>query len=279
MSNSFTVWSGNIQGGRKGDEHAWPLRADAYKRSLRSLKPDLAGFQEFSVSQNLDDILDALSGYNSRFGKEVGDGNYNPIFWNLERFQFIESGSEYLNRWGDRKAKGWDAQDERAFSWVYLADITTGKHLLYLNTHLDHIGEEARLGGIQRIISFVSTWTDSTHVILTADFNCSVFRRIRQTYYTTRPFEMLTVAGFMDAFRSVHGMWPPPPTYQAYKGDDYDVQVDKYGTYYIDAPQTRNIRVLDAKLIKSKPGDIQKSDHDAVLITVEYPSPDFSVYI
>lgn len=285
METEFTVWSSNIQGWLDKGPHAWKHRRFAYQHAIRQIMPDLAGFQEVDKI-NLEDLSGTLEDHQCFEGREVEVGRYVPIVWNTQRFHYIQAGSQYLNLWPDQKEVSLDARHDRAFTWVYLFDAWTGKCLIFINTHLDHIGEDSRVAGINQILNFVDGYTkwfvpEDTHIIITGDFNSSVYKpkEVQQVYYSARVFEMLTGAGFMDAFRSKHGVYPPPPTFTDYKGDAY--KADQFGTWYIDPPHTRNTTTTSAKLIKSKPGKPELSDHTPVLITLDYPPTveEYSIYL
>ncbi len=105
-------------------------------------------------------------------------------------------------------------------------------------------------------------------MVITADFNSSPYRPIRRTSFTPRTFGLFAEAGFMDAFRSATGVWPPPATFHGYQGAAY--VPDRFGTWYIDWPLTRNLRVLSAEIIRHQQGTRPVSDHYPVEAVVMY---------
>lgn len=166
------------------------------------------------------------------------------------------------------KAVGWDARAERVATWVELTNRQTGRQVLVINTHLDHVGERARMRGAQLILDLVEDWPAETPMIILGDFNASPYRPIPHTPYTSRTFGLFAEAGFMDAYRSVTGVWPPPATFHNYQGERY--APDQYGTWYIDWPLTRNLRVLTAEIIRHRPEAAPLSDHYPVYGEVEH---------
>ena len=266
---SFSFLSGNIRGwaGPEIDgEHAWEFRAPHYAELLRTISPHVVGFQEFHAS-NLADLSTALPFHTHTLGLESDVGQYVPIFWDTRRFQSVAEGGIWLNRWRDRKALGWDANNERSMTWVELVDRATQARLLVVNTHLDHVGEIARIRGTSLIIETLDDWPAEIPIVVTGDFNCGPYRPIRQVRFSSRPYGLFAEAGFMDAYRSATGLWPPPTTFHDFRGDAY--RPDRYGTWYIDWPLTRNLRVTSARILRHPPGTQPLSDHYPVQAIVE----------
>ncbi|MBA2469538.1 MAG: hypothetical protein H0V37_09055 [Chloroflexia bacterium] len=191
-----------------------------------------------------------------------------PVFWDTRRFDRSRVESFWLNNWRETKAIGWDASNERAATCVELRDLQAERTVLVINTHLDHVGEVARVRGAQLILDFLEEWPEETPMIVMGDFNSSPYRPIRRTLFTARTYGLFAQAGFMDAYRSVSGTWPPPATFHDYQGAAY--VPDEYGTWYIDWPMTRNLRVLSAEIIQNPLETPPLSDHYPVTAVVAY---------
>jgi endonuclease/exonuclease/phosphatase family metal-dependent hydrolase len=153
-------------------------------------------------------------------------------------------------------------------TWVELADRHADRLVLVINTHLDHVGEQARVRGAQLILDLVKQWPVETPMIILGDFNASPYRPSAQCSSTSRTFGVFAEAGFMDAYRSATGVWPPPATFHNYQGERY--VPDQYGTWYIDWPLTRNLCVLAAEIVRHRPEDLPLSDHYPVYVEVGY---------
>ena len=53
-----------------------------------------------------------------------------------------------------------------------MKDKRTGRRFFYINTHLDHIGVQARINGLQLVVDTISRLNkDNSPFILTGDFN------------------------------------------------------------------------------------------------------------
>lgn len=71
------------------------------------------------------------------------------------------------NSWEFRKAAS-----RRTATWAFMKDKRTGKYFFYVNTHLDHIGVEARIKGLQLVVDTIAQMNkENLPVILTGDFN------------------------------------------------------------------------------------------------------------
>ena len=257
----FSFLSGNLRGWatvEQDGEHAWVARAPRYAALLRDLAPHLVGFQEFDEG-NLGDLSPALPFHAHALGRESDRDSYVPVFWDTRRFALVEQGGFWLNPWRDRKAVGWDAQNERSMTWVKLADRLAGGDVLFVNTHLDHVGELARVRGARLILDFLETWPPSLPVVVTGDFNSGPYRPFPSTPFTPRAYGLFAEAGFMDAYRSATGVWPPPATFHDFAGDAYTP--DRHGTWYVDWPLTRNLRVVSARIVRHPPGTPPLGDH------------------
>ena len=66
---------------------------------------------------------------------------------------------------------GWDAACKRTCTWTKLKMKSTGKEFVYMNTHLDHVGIEARKQGLALIVERANEIVPEGTVFLTADFN------------------------------------------------------------------------------------------------------------
>ncbi|MBX3594055.1 endonuclease/exonuclease/phosphatase family protein [Sphingomonas sp.] len=156
---------------------AWPHRRKALTSLVAYYAPDIIGMQEVLKRQK--DAIEAdLPGY--RFvgaGRDDGreGGEYSPVGYRADRFTLLASGTFWLSPTPDRPGKGWDAAYPRIASWAQLRDRRTGRAVLAVNTHLDHIGPIAQLEGARLIRSWIATHRRAGEpVVLTGDFNSPI---------------------------------------------------------------------------------------------------------
>ncbi len=151
----------------------WRFRRERIAELIRSEAVDLLGTQEVLANQ-FDDLQALLPGYRAvGVGREDGAraGEFNAVFFRSYRFELLDSGVFWLSENPETPgSKGWDGACERLATWTVLRDKSGGE-LLFINTHLDHIGEQARREGVALLLRRIETLRAGRPVILTGDFN------------------------------------------------------------------------------------------------------------
>jgi endonuclease/exonuclease/phosphatase family metal-dependent hydrolase len=152
----------------------WANRREQFIGQVRLMHPAILGLQEVVADQKAD-LERGLPGY-VFLGVGREDGKSKGEFSNLavERaaFQVRSSGTFWLSPTPDRPSKGWDAALPRIATWAKLVRKSDGRHFLALNTHFDHIGEQARLESARQIVRWIeSNRAPGEAVISTGDLN------------------------------------------------------------------------------------------------------------
>jgi len=173
---NITVISWNIRLETESDgPHAWRFRREAVVDFLKQEQPAIIGFQEALHAQVVY-LSEQLGGYRYvGVGRADGyeAGEYVPVFYDTARFQLVNAGHFWLSETPDvAGSKGWDAVCERMVSWLRLRLAGTQQTLLVVNTHLDHMGTEARRQSTTILLGFLAEQPDSA-IILMGDFNFS----------------------------------------------------------------------------------------------------------
>lgn len=152
----------------------WKYRKDRAAKAIRFYDADIVGTQEVLKNQ-LDDLKERLPQYTAiGVGRDDGeeDGEYNALFFKTERFDSLETGTFWLSETPDVPGSlGWDGACKRVATWARLRDRESGKTLLAVNTHLDHVGVTARREGINLLFNKINELGQGCPVILTGDFN------------------------------------------------------------------------------------------------------------
>lgn len=173
----ITVLSYNIRFDNPADgDNAWAHRRDFLAAQIRFHHADLFGIQEglhhqvAFLQETLPEYLYVGGGRDD--GRQAGE--YSALYYRVERFEAVRSGTFWLSPTPERVSKGWDAALPRICTWAWLHDRLSGDTLFALNTHFDHMGARARLESAHLLLRFIQQNNPGAWpVILTGDFNCA----------------------------------------------------------------------------------------------------------
>ncbi|MFH1119194.1 MAG: endonuclease/exonuclease/phosphatase family protein [Bacteroidota bacterium] len=152
----------------------WQFRRDGLCNELSRRKPDVFGVQEAKYNQ-MTDMRKRLKGYKGLgVGRDDGNkgGEFSAIFYNKRVVKPVRSGTFWLSETPDIPgSRGWDAACNRVVTWAEFSQKATGKHFVMLNTHFDHMGEEARVQSALLIIRKLKEIAGKLPIVLTGDLN------------------------------------------------------------------------------------------------------------
>ena len=174
QSQNLKVMTYNIRLDVESDgENAWPNRNDFLTSQIQFYSPDILGVQEARPNQ-MDDLKLALNGYKSIGIGRDGDhkGEYSAIFYNSEKVKVENENTFWLSETPNEISKGWDAAYPRICTYGLFTLLESSQKVWVFNTHLDHIGAQAQLQGMQLILENIKSLnTDNLPVIVMGDFN------------------------------------------------------------------------------------------------------------
>jgi endonuclease/exonuclease/phosphatase family metal-dependent hydrolase len=154
-------------------ENAWPNRKDYFTSQIQFYSPDIFGVQEALPNQVMD-IASVFPKYN-KFGigrEEGGTGEACTIYYKKDRFKVQDSNTFWLSETPNVVSRGWDAACNRVCTYGLFTDLKTKKRFWVFNLHLDHMGEEARVKGVQLVLSKIAAINNKKFpVFLMGDFN------------------------------------------------------------------------------------------------------------
>ncbi|MFH6933591.1 endonuclease/exonuclease/phosphatase family protein [Flavobacterium sp. FlaQc-30] len=154
-------------------ENAWPNRKDYFMSQVQFYSPDIFGVQEATPSQVID-IASGMPKY-SKFGigrEEGGTGEACTIYYKKDRFKLQESNTFWLSETPNVVSRGWDAACNRVCTYGLFTDLKTKKTFYVFNLHLDHMGEVARVKGVQVVLEKIKAINTKKYpVFLMGDFN------------------------------------------------------------------------------------------------------------
>ena len=202
----------------------WELRRDASIKMVAAQKPLAMGLQEACPDQ-IDFLDQNLTGYKHiGVGRDDGNraGEMMAIYYDTTRLTLLNSGTFWLSDTPDKVSIGWDAACNRTCTWGHFKVNDTGFEFLYFNTHLDHVGSQARRNSIKLIVAKMAELNpNNVPVFLSGDFNSTTDDTI---------FEPLK-ASLKDA-REVSAI------------SDKNITYNGFGTV-TDSPNTRKEWVID----------------------------------
>ena len=138
--------------------------------------PDSVGIQECTVLwyYTLRILLPeyAFVGVGRDSGKrDINCGEMSAILYRKDKYELVDSGTFWLSETPNEVSHGWDGACNRICTWVLLKNKETGKLYAHVNTHLDHVGPEARTNGLKLVREKALSFTVPT--VVTGDFNFS----------------------------------------------------------------------------------------------------------
>lgn len=159
---SFNVWVSEVTSARQ----------ERVKTVINTYLPDMFGVQEASPTwmTYLNNNLSGTYAYvgNGRDGNNSGE--YSAIFYKKDKFTLLDSGTKWLSDTPNVVSKYSDSACNRIYTYAKLKNKSTGDEFVYINTHLDHVGSDARYKQSTVLKNFIVTQT--CPVIVTGDFNC-----------------------------------------------------------------------------------------------------------
>jgi len=154
-------------------ENAWPNRKDFFTSQIQFYSPDIFGVQEATPNQVVD-IASVLPKYN-KFGtgrEGEGKGEACTIYYKKDRFEVEETNTFWLSETPNVVSRGWDAACNRVCTYGLFKDLKTKKTFWVFNLHLDHMGEVARVKGVQLVLKKISELNSKKYpAFLMGDFN------------------------------------------------------------------------------------------------------------
>ena len=155
-------------------------RAPLILERIREEKPDIIGFQE--ATQPILEWLKATLTEYTLVGigrSETFKSEANPIAFRKDRFDLFSFQQFWLSPTPEVPGTRYEEQSTcpRVCCAAKLREIGTTEVIRFYNTHLDHIGEKARLFGMNQIIEYMEEEkVKSAHpIVLTGDMNAEPY--------------------------------------------------------------------------------------------------------
>jgi endonuclease/exonuclease/phosphatase family metal-dependent hydrolase len=263
---ALRVMSFNIRYGTANDgENAWPKRRDYLIEVIREFDPDLLGTQEVLASQ-ADFLAEKLADYTLvGVGRDDGKrrGEFSAALYKKARFEPVDSGTFWLSETPDKPgSKSWDSSLPRVATWVRLRDKQAdGRELLWLNTHWDHRGRQARVEAGKLIRRWINEHAAGSPTILTGDLNVPEDNEGFRALVTSEGEPRL-----FDAYRKLHPeAQPDEGTFHGFNGGTRGRRID----FVLG---TAELRVTEADILRASRAGLYPSDHYPVTAVLSIPA-------
>lgn len=155
--------------------NGWKFRKQWISDFVKFQEADIVGFQEV-MDDMYPELVALMPEYGSIHqpsdtGKPSGEYEAVTIFYKKESLKLLGGGTFWLSPTPEIPSKGWDAIYNRVCSWGKFQDRKTGKAFFYFNTHLSHVGENARQNASKVILKKINELANGFPVLLSGDFN------------------------------------------------------------------------------------------------------------
>ncbi|TWU42280.1 endonuclease/exonuclease/phosphatase family protein [Novipirellula artificiosorum] len=201
-ANELRIMSFNLRYGTANDgENHWDKRKEFVAETIHAYAPDLLGTQETLEFQK-EFLSKKMPAYTSvGVGRDRGDqsGEMTALFFKTERFELLEEGHFWLSETPRIPgSKSWDTSLTRMCSWVRLQDrVSESKRpILFMNTHFDHRGSDARLQSARLLRKKADELGDGCDIVLTGDFNAAADSEPYRALFSELPGETV----FLDTY-------------------------------------------------------------------------------
>jgi endonuclease/exonuclease/phosphatase family metal-dependent hydrolase len=260
------VMTFNIRYGTANDgENHWDKRKDFLIETIKAFRPDLLGTQE-TLGFQRDYLAEHLPEYGVLgVGRDDGkeQGEMMALYYKKDRFTKLDEGHFWLSD-SPQKAgtKSWDSSLPRMATWVKLKDRKNDSTppILFLNTHFDHRGPQARLESAKLVREQLATLGEGCTIIVTGDFNSGEGSPPYKALFAEADGRESPV---IDCYRKIH------PERAKDEGTATAFKASQTGGSRIDwIGCSRDWEVMDAKIDRTEREGRTPSDHFPVEVVV-----------
>jgi endonuclease/exonuclease/phosphatase family metal-dependent hydrolase len=255
------LMSFNIRYGLADDgENHWERRKSLVIDRVRAFDPDLLGLQECRDDPQAEFIKASLWDYEflgvPRGGDSVTAPEMAPVLVKRSAFQVKQWETFWLSETPHiQGSRGWGSVFARTATWVDLIDLSSGRSLIFVNTHFDY-----EPSAIQESARFLRGWIndviDRHPLLLTGDFNADK---------KSLPYQQLTSGThpMKDVFRTGKIAQADEGTFHGYGMETYPQPIDWILV-------SDHFSVLNAEIDHYQKGNLFPSDHYPVTATLEW---------
>ena len=222
---TMTVCSYNIRVITPEDDgaHDWDQRKEEVAQTVIDNNPDVVGFNEVRLGRQEADLKALLPGYtfvgwNGRDATREypADTPANHIAFRTGMFELLDQGFYFLASDPTVWANNWDNSSNehiRHAVWAHLRVKESGEDFFVFATHLDHVGNIARM--MQAQLNADMTWKIAGHkpVLLLGDHNANTTRVNVQRMLQSQFVDAFVAGGGAEKYGAepaTSGQWAVP---------------------------------------------------------------------
>lgn len=234
--------------------HDWPNRLPLLTDLYQNFGPDILATQEGRIGQlkELDEKLPNLILVDSH-RDWIDERMYPCLFINPQTISIERSGDIWLSETPDIPgSKSFDSAFPRLCTWAEITFKFSGKQLMVVNTHLDHILNSTRVQQINVLIDEIKK-INNRELIIVGDFNESPLTSIKS--------HLMDSFGLKDPWEEKN--YPEETSHHSFSGVD-TVMGDRIDWILIPKSFECESLVMDKRSVKN----VYPSDHYPILATV-----------
>ncbi len=277
---ALRVMTFNIRGYYNRDPaNAWAEREALNIATIRRCSPDVIGFQETN-GRNVEALARALTEYHYIAWPPYNNApphQFPAIFWRSDRLRPLDCETFWLSETPDVYSGSWDTDCIRSAAWVRFRCIDSGgrgrrgAEVVLLNTHLDHISEQARVEGAKLIIERMrEAQRGGAAAVITGDFNAPV---------GSATYRLFVDAGFADAHVACGNDEDPANsfTYHGFQGEAFrgsDAAPRRIDWILLRDGGSTMLRARSCDIVRDARPPVYPSDHYPVVAEIELSTED-----
>ncbi len=220
--------------------------------------PDSFGVQEATprwlaiIDRALGDRYDRVGEARDAFGPFT---EYSAVYYLKDKYNLVDSGTIWLSETPEEKySVSFNSACKRIATWAVLEDKETGVTYTHLNTHLDHVLEETRVGQAGVLLEKLEELQNKGKVVVTGDFNTDKTGDVYASMLEVTDDTRLTAINTDDGI-----------TYHAYGSKKEN---DKGAIDF--AFVSKDTKVENYKIIRNTVKDMYPSDHYPLIADVYF---------
>lgn len=163
--------------------NAWTHRRLFLAETLLQHRPHLISTQEGRFDQ-LEDLRSLLKKYQilDEHRSWIGERMYPSIYLKDQAFEFLSSGDMWLSETPEiAGSRSFESAFPRLMTWAHIQLKNSEKKFLIVNTHLDHVKQDTRIGQIKVLTQEIKKlWDPQSSLIIMGDFNDSPESKVRE---------------------------------------------------------------------------------------------------